>query len=54
MRQQSRAAVRLAIEETLDALPEKFAPEIYQAKCDVVYQHVYDSYYGHGRSVYAV
>jgi type I restriction enzyme, R subunit len=54
MRQQSRAAVRLAIEETLDSLPEKFAAEIYQAKCDVVYQHVYDSYYGQGRSVYAV
>jgi type I restriction enzyme, R subunit len=54
MRQQSRAAVRLAIEETLDTLPEKFAPEIYQSKCDVVYQHVYDSYYGQGRSVYAV
>ena len=53
MRQQSRAAVRLAIEETLDTLPEKFAPEIYQSKCDVVYQHVYDSYYGQGRSVYA-
>jgi type I restriction enzyme R subunit len=54
MRQQSRAAVRLTIEETLDSLPEKFAPEIYHAKCDVVYQHVYDSYYGQGRSVYAV
>jgi type I restriction enzyme R subunit len=54
MRQQSRAAVRLTIEETLDRLPEKFAPEIYQSKCDVVYQHVYDSYYGQGRSVYAV
>jgi type I restriction enzyme R subunit len=54
LRQQSRAAVRLAIEETLDTLPGKFAPEIYQSKCDVVYQHVYDSYYGQGRSVYAV
>lgn len=52
-RQQSRAAVRLAIEETLDDLPESFTPEIYQKKCEAVYQHVFDSYYGSGRSIYA-
>ena len=51
-KQQSRAAVRLTIEEQLDQLPEKFAAEVYQQKCDLVYQHVYESYYGGGRSVY--
>ncbi|MGI9166001.1 MAG: hypothetical protein ACR2G5_06395 [Pyrinomonadaceae bacterium] len=50
---QSRAAVRLAIEETLDLLPRAFAKDVYVGKCDVVYQHVFDSYSGYGRSVYA-
>jgi len=51
-RQQARAAVRLCIEETLDQLPNAFTSVIYQQKCDSVYQHVYDSYFGRGRSVY--
>ncbi len=40
-RQQSRAAVRLSIEEILDRLPRSYIPELYQHKCDVVYQHIY-------------
>ena len=52
-RQQARASVRLTIEETLDKLPSAYTPDVYQQKCEVVYQHVYDSYYGSGRSVYA-
>jgi type I restriction enzyme R subunit len=52
-RQQSRAAVRLTIEEVLDQLPTIYSPELYRQKCDAVYQHVYDSYFGLGRSVYA-
>jgi type I restriction enzyme R subunit len=51
-RQQSRAEVRLAIEETLDQLPAVYDKSLFQAKCDRVYQHVYDSYYGEGRSIY--
>jgi type I restriction enzyme R subunit len=53
-RQQARAAVQLTIEQMLDKLPEAFTPELYQVKCDVVYQHVYDSYYGMGRSLYSI
>lgn len=53
-RQQSRAAVRVSIEETLDLLPRTYTPELYQNKCDVIYQHVYDSYFGQGQSVYAI
>ena len=45
-RQQTRAAVRLCIEEWLDKLPPVYAPAIYQAKCEAVYQHVYDMYGG--------
>jgi type I restriction enzyme R subunit len=44
-RQQSRAAVRLCIEEYLDQLPAAFNPELYRAKCEAVYQHVYDSHH---------
>ena len=53
-RQQSRAAVRLAIEEALDQLPDRYTKDLYDQKCEAVYQHIYDSYYGIGRSVYTV
>ncbi len=52
-RQQSRAAVRLCVEQVLDELPQTYTPELYQKKCDLVYQHVYDSYFGPGRDLYA-
>lgn len=45
-RQQSRAAVRISIEKTLDLLPRICTPNIFQNKCDLVYQHVHDSYFG--------
>ncbi len=52
-RQQARASVRVAVEEKLDELPEAFSEDIYWFKVDAVYQHVYDSYYGQGRGIYA-
>jgi type I restriction enzyme, R subunit len=52
-RQQSRAMVRLCINEFLDKLPQVYTPEIYEAKCEAVYQHVYDSYDGIGEVVAA-
>ncbi|MEI7534987.1 MAG: HsdR family type I site-specific deoxyribonuclease [Verrucomicrobiae bacterium] len=45
-RQQTRAAVRLCIEVALDKLPTAYTPAVYQAKCEAVYQHVYDAYGG--------
>lgn len=52
-RQQTRADVLLTIQHTLDKeLPISYTPEIFKEKCDFVYQHFYDSYYGAGRSVY--
>lgn len=51
-RQQSKAAVKVAIEEILDQLPESYSTEVYQRKCEEVYQHVYESYSGAGRSIY--
>ncbi|MCX5909137.1 MAG: DUF3387 domain-containing protein, partial [Deltaproteobacteria bacterium] len=52
-RQHTRAMVRLCIEQVLDKLPDVFAKDIWQKKCDQTYQHVYDSYFGEGRSNYA-
>ena len=43
-RQQTRASVRLCIEDVLDHLPEKYDKGLYQQKCDVVYQYVFDMY----------
>ena len=52
-RQQSRAQVMVTIEEVFDKeLPNKFNPNLYRQKCELVYQHVYDSYFGEGKSVY--
>jgi type I restriction enzyme R subunit len=52
-RQQNRAQVMVTIEDMLDkGLPEKFTEDIFHEKCGLVYQHVYDSYFGEGRSVY--
>lgn len=51
-RQQSRAAVVLSIEYTFDGLPSSYSRDTYREKCDLVYRHIFDSYYGEGRSVY--
>jgi len=51
--QATRAAVRVAVEDKLDELPRLFTREIYTQKCNAVYQHIFESYYGEGRSVYA-
>ena len=51
-RQQSRASVKLSVEEILDTLPDPYNMELYEQKCDLVYQHIYESYYGPGESAY--
>ncbi len=51
---QSRARVRIAIEDTLDAeLPRAYSRDIYQAKCNSLFEHVYEAYQGDGASVYS-
>jgi type I restriction enzyme R subunit len=52
-KQQSRALVRLSIEQMLDQLPPPYTRELYRQKCETVYQHVYDCYYGSGQGLYA-
>ena len=53
-RQQARAEVRVTIEKLLDqGLPRAYTPDLFEQKATAVFQHVYDAYYGAGRSVYA-
>ncbi|MBU0704648.1 MAG: type I restriction endonuclease subunit R, partial [Chloroflexi bacterium] len=51
-RQQSRAAVQLAIQDLVWRLPRCYTDKLCQQKSAAVYQHVYDSYYGAGQSIY--
>jgi type I restriction enzyme R subunit len=51
-KEMTRASVLQTIEIMLDYLPEVFDKSLYEKKCDAVYRHVYDAYYGQGRSVY--
>jgi type I restriction enzyme, R subunit len=41
-KQQTRAAVKVAIADTLDHLPDVYDKDLYSKKCDLVYQYVYD------------
>jgi type I restriction enzyme R subunit len=52
-RQQTRAGVQITIADILDKLPDTYDVGLYQEKCQLVYQHVYVSYYGAGRSIYS-
>ena len=33
-------------------LPQPYTPELFNQKSEAIYQHIYDSYYGEGKSVY--
>ena len=52
-KQQARADVRVTIEKHLDdGLPRVYTPDLFQQKTSAVFQHVYASYFGAGKSVY--
>lgn len=52
-KQQARAEVLYTIETVLDTdLPRSYSTEIFRKKCEIVYQHIYDNYYGAGQSLY--
>jgi type I restriction enzyme R subunit len=54
-KQQARADVLYTIEKVLDdSLPRSFSTDIFRKKCELVYQHIYDNYYGAGRSIYGI
>lgn len=50
--QRARAAVRAAIKDALDVLPEAYEREQYEKAVDAVYEHVFESYWGEGKSKY--
>jgi len=51
-KQQAKAAVQREIEIELDkGLPASYDP-IYEQKCNLTFQHIYDNYYGEGRSIF--
>jgi type I restriction enzyme R subunit len=43
-KQQTRASVRLCIEDVLDHLPPTYSKDIYRGKCEIVYQHIFEAY----------
>ena len=53
-KEMTRAAVRQTIEIMLDYLPEVFDKDLYEAKCEAVYQHVYDSYLDRKTNLFSV
>jgi type I restriction enzyme R subunit len=52
-RRTTRAAVRVAIEEMLDAgLPEKYTVDLFEQKCGALFQHILEKYPQRGAAVY--
>jgi len=51
-KQDTRDRVKELIYETLLCLPERYSDDLYDQMCEVVYRHIYESYYGNGQSVY--
>jgi type I restriction enzyme, R subunit len=53
-RQRSKAAVRAFIELELNKLPPAYDDgDLWQQKCELAFQHIFDAYPGEGRSLYA-
>ncbi|MDE0088365.1 MAG: DUF3387 domain-containing protein, partial [Candidatus Poribacteria bacterium] len=51
--QQLRAQTEIAVQKILDeGLPETYTSEMFEKKWKAVYQHVFESYYGEGKSIY--
>ena len=52
-RTQSKAEVKETVSNILDdGLPQPYTPELFNQKSEAVYQHIYDAYYGEGKSIY--
>jgi type I restriction enzyme R subunit len=44
-KQQARAQVKIAIEDTLDeGLPRAYTPDLYKTKCAVIFEHVFEAF----------
>ena len=49
---QTREAARVLVKDVLEELPDAYDPETWQRKSDVVFNHIFASYYDDGHSVY--
>jgi type I restriction enzyme R subunit len=49
---ETREAARVLVRDVLDELPDVYDAETWQRKTDVVFNHIFASYYDDGRSVY--
>jgi len=52
--QTTRAMVLVTIKDILNELPRAYTKDLYEQKCDAVYDHFYSAYIGQGKSVYEV
>ncbi|MEX3314762.1 type I restriction enzyme endonuclease domain-containing protein [Sulfitobacter sp. PS-8MA] len=53
-KEQARGAVRQAIEIALDrGLPDAYAEDVFNKKCDILYRHVFDAYQTGREGIYA-
>jgi type I restriction enzyme R subunit len=51
--QTTRAMIRITVEEVLDDLPRAYSKELYDQKCQSVYDHFRERYSGQGKNVYS-
>jgi type I restriction enzyme R subunit len=49
----ARSSLKLAIEDTLDQLPNAYDRPLYAQKCTALFEHVYESYPERNAGVYA-
>jgi type I restriction enzyme R subunit len=49
----ARSSLKLAIEDTLDCLPQSYDRPLYAKKCAELFEHVYENYPERDQSVYA-
>jgi type I restriction enzyme R subunit len=49
----ARSTLKLAIEDTLDTLPKAYDMVLFNEKCSLVFEHVYESYPERNKGIYA-
>ena len=49
---ETREAARVLVKDVLDELPDAYDPEIWERKTEIVFNHIFASYYDDGSSVY--
>jgi type I restriction enzyme R subunit len=49
---ETREAARVLVKEVLDELPDAYDPETWERKTEIVFNHIFASYYDDGGSVY--